>query len=125
MKYAIKYYRTPEQIADIVKESCANIGPRRGYTGNDYDGARRVSDIAKMTNAIRENISEHERLQLADLEQFEAVYNILEWDNFHTENIAFCLAFGDGCYLLDALKTVHVMGQNHAIYNKLTRPEFF
>lgn len=127
MKYAIKYYYTPEEIADKVKEICAGVRPAHGYAGNDYEGARRVSDIAEMLHRLNqhENIDTNLRLQLADHEQFEAVYNILEWDNFHTENIAFALAFGDEWDVLGALQSVHYMGQSFAIYGKLDRVEFF
>lgn len=127
MKYAIKYNYTPEEIAENVKEVCSCVGPLRGYTGKQYDGARRVSDIAEMLHRLQqvENININLRLQLADVEQFEQVYKILECDNCHTENLAFSLAFGDEYYTLSALEAVHYMGQSYAIYNDLDRVEFF
>lgn len=127
MKYAIKYYYTPEEIAEKVKSICAGVGPVHGYTGKQYDGARRVSDIAEMLHRLNdcENVDLNLRLQLADEEQFEAVYNILEWDNYHTENIAFSLAFGDEWATLSALQSIQYMGQSYAIYNGLDRVEFF
>ena len=127
MKYAIKYYYTPEEIAEKVKAICAGVGPVHGYTGKQYDGARRVSDIAEMLHRLNqiENVDINLRLQLADEEQAEAVIEILEADNCHTENLAFSLAFGDEYHTLMALEAVHYMGQSYAIYNDLDRVEFF
>ena len=122
MRYAIKYNYTPEELADQVTTICENIGPARGYNLNEYNGRPRLENIAAMVHALRENIRQHEKLQLADAEQVEAVSNILEWDNAHTENLAFRLAFGDDEQTLDALLTVHYMGQSFALENKLQHP---
>ena len=123
MKYAIKYYYTPDEIADEVKRICSDIHPCKGYTMSEYDGPRRIENISRMVCALHENIREHEKLQLADEDQFNAVYQILEWDNWHTENIAFSLAFGNESAVFNALQNVHYMGQSYAIYNNLKRPE--
>lgn len=123
MKYAIKYYATPYEIAEEVAGLCSNIGPARGYTMEQYDGPRRLHDIAEMAEALRDGISQHERLQLCDPEQFYAVYKALESENYHTENLALALAFGDSGAVFDALQAVHHMGQSYAIGKKLQYPE--
>lgn len=119
MKYAIKYYMTPEDIAEKIMDICADIGPARGYRYEELISKPRLQTIAEMAEAIRDGISEHEKLQLADEEQFARVSEVLEWWNCHEANIAFSFLFGDSCAFFDALATVHCLGQEHAIYNKL------
>lgn len=122
MKYAIKYHRTPEEWARFVNYTCRDIG-RNGYNMRDYYGRQRMEDIAQMIEALKLNVTYDETLQLMDREQFDAVYKILEWDNCHTENLAFSLAFGDAAAVFDALRTIHYAGQNYAIDNELKYPE--
>ena len=115
--------RTAEEWARFVNYTCADFCPPRGYTMNDYNGRARLENIAGMIENMRINVTYSEALQLMNRETFDEVSSILEWDNCHTENIAFSLAFGDADAILEALQTVHCMGQSHAIDNKLSRPE--
>ena len=108
-------YYEPEEIAETIADICAPHMPARGYTGDEYNGARRVQAIAEAVDALHDNTPPAVRAQLTHPETFEAVHAVLEWYNCHTENIAFTLAFGDGAAVFDALQTVHMMGQAYAI----------
>ena len=127
-KYAINYYLTPEEIADQVITICDIFSPRDGYTMKDYYSGKRLENIARMVYTMHDGLGEidhHERMQLEDEEQFNAVYKILECENAHTASLAFSIAFGDEWAIENALKTIHHMGQAHAIYNDLQRPEYY
>jgi len=108
-------YYTPEQIADIIANTCDKFAPAQGYTMNDCNGRARLENIAGMVDALHDDTPPAVRMQLTHIETFTAVYEALEWNNNHTANIAFSLAFGDADAVLEALRTVHYMGQNHAI----------
>lgn len=107
--------RTAEEWAQFVGYTCADFCPARGYAMDEYDGRPRLENIAGMVENMKLNVTWNESLQLMNYDLFNEVHSILEWNNCHTENIAFSLAFGDAAAVMDALKTIHYMGQNHAI----------
>lgn len=115
--------RTPEEWARFVAYTCEQISPCKGYTMSQYNSFYRLEKIAGMVEALKLNTNYRDELQLMNKDTFDETRSILEWDNYHTENIAFCLAFGDAAAIVEALQTVHYMGQSHAIDNKLSRPE--
>jgi hypothetical protein len=117
MKYAIKYHYTPEELADKIVNVCENAIRQNGYNMREYYGRERLEDVAAIVESLHTGIDQNEQLQLADSEQFETVYKILECNNYHTENMGFCLAFGDASQVFDVLKSIHYFGQCHAIYN--------
>jgi len=108
-------YYEPKEIAETIAGICDECAPARGYTMTEYDGRKRLEVIAEMVDALRDDVPPAVRMQLTHIETFGAVAEVLEWNNCHTENIAFSLAFGDADAVLEALRTVHYMGQNHAI----------
>ena len=116
--------RTPEEWAEYISYTCMDHCPARGYRMDEYDGRPRLENIAAMVDDLRLNVNHNEALQLANKETFEEIRRILEWDNCHTENAAFGLAFGDSAAIMDALRAVHAMGQGYAIYKKLDHVEF-
>jgi len=116
-------YYEPEEIAETITGICDEYAPARGYTMTEHDGRKRLEVIAEMVDALRDDIPPAVRMQLTHIETFTAVSEVLEWDNNHTENIAFALAFGDSSAVLDALLTVHYCGQSYAIGRRAQRPE--
>lgn len=114
---------TPEKWARFVCYVCECASPRNGYAYDEYNGRARLQDIAVMVDALRLNTNYSKSLELMDRDKFDAVYTILEGDNCHTGNLAFCLAFGDADAVMGALLTVHYMGQNYAIDNNLKYPQ--
>lgn len=116
-------YYEPEEIAEIIAGICDEYAPPRGYTMTEYDGRKRLEVIAEMVDALRDDVPQAVRMQLTHIETFTAVFEVLEWNNNHTESIAFSLAFGDSDAVLDALLTIHTAGQNYAIGRRAQRPE--
>ena len=115
-------YYEPEEIAKTIAGICDKFAPN-GYRMDEYDGRKRLEVIASMVDALRDETPAAMRAQLTHTETFAGVYEVLEWSNCHTENLALQLAFGDSDAVFDALGAVHHMGQCFALYGGLKRPE--